>query len=460
MTTPPNIIWILTDEQRRDSLGCYGAPWARTPHLDALAANGTRFASAYTPSPVCVSARAAMLTGQCCSRLGVLNNHHALPPDKARFLTTEFVRAGYQTACFGKQHYNCKTPAFETQVFRVLDDRVSYSDYAEELDEEAHGVVRYPNERRPWLFAGPYPGRMEDTPEAHCFRDALDWLAGRDRSRPFLLRVSLNAPHTPVVAPEPFDTMIDPDDITLPIDDRDRPGLPAPIRENLCEMAGAHRLTTDEIRRVRQCYYGRAALVDELIGRFLAEAQPRGVMENTITVFTSDHGAHLGDHGFFQKQSFYEASAGVPFIVAGPGITQGACIESPVSVGGLLPTLLELSGLAVPEPTDFPSLAGPLCRDAQLHAAPVVSEIDFGIWDYRDGDRYLMVRDGDWKLACFHDPTDPKRFPPDDGLMLHNLAEDPGERRNLAGRPDFTDVVDRLQTQINEWDAVRGPDRS
>ena len=460
MTTPPNILWILTDEQRRDSLSCYGAPWARTPHLDALAARGTRFSSAYTPSPVCVSARAAMLTGQCCSRLGVLNNHHALPPEKARFLTTEFARAGYRTACFGKQHYNCKAPAFETQVFRVLDNRVSYSEYAEDVDEQAYGVVRYPNEKRPWLFAGRYPGRMGDTPEAHCFRDALDWLASRDRSRPFLLRISLNAPHTPVVAPEPFDGMLDPDDISLPIDDRDLPGLPAPIRENLCEMAGAHRLTETQIRRARQCYYGRVALVDALVGQFLAEAEPLGAMANTVSAFASDHGAHLADHGFFQKQSFYEESAGVPFIMAGPGIVQGACIGSPVSVGSLLPTLLQLSGLTVPEPTDFPSLAGLLSRDEQSPAAPVISEIDFGIWDYRDGDRYVMIRDGDWKLAVFCDPADPNRFTPDDGLMLHNLAEDPGECRNLAGHPDFTDVVARMQTQINEWDAARESDRS
>jgi len=451
--TRPNILWLLTDEQRCDSLGCYGSSWARTPFLDGLARRGVRFDAAYTASPVCVSARACMLTGQAATRIGVLNNHHALPPGRARFLTHYFVDAGYSVASFGKHHYNCRTvKAFPLEGGAVLDNRVGYESFSVPVIEEAAGVVYYPTEFRHWILAGRFPGGVEDTVESRNAVLAVDWLRNRDRSKPFFLRLSVNAPHTPVVAPVPYDTMIDPDEVDLPIDSRDTMHLPAPVRENLCEIAGSWRLTTDQIRRMRQVYYGRAAFLDEVFRRFSTQVEAFGALENTIVVFTSDHGCHLGDHGFVQKQSFYDASARVPLVVAGSGIA--SCdIRTPVNIGSILPTCLALAGLDVPVPTDFPNLAGTIRGGREPPAQPVFSEIDFGIWGYRDGDRYVMVRDGDWKLAVFRDTTDKARFPADDGLMLHNLSNDPGERTNLAHHPDHAETVDRLIALIDDHDA-------
>jgi len=452
MPLPLNILWILTDEQRADSLGSAGSMWARTPCLDDLAAGGIRFDAAYTPSPVCVPARAALLTGQTCSRLGVLNNHHALLPARARFLTHELRDREYQTASFGKSHYNCRCGwAFDIETGRVLDDKVGYMEYRVPVDERTAGVVYYPSEFRHWVLAGRFPGAIEETAESLNAREALDWLRQRDRQLPFLLRLSLNAPHTPVVAPAPYDTLIDPDAITLPFDTRDSLPLPEPIREHLCEVAGAQHLTRDQIRRGRQVYYGRAAFVDEVVRRFLDEAQHAGALDNTLIVFTSDHGCHLGDHGFFQKQSFYEASVRVPLIVAGEMVAP-ATVETPVNIASLLPTMLELAGIDVPQSVDYPSLASTICSGAEPPAIPIVSELDFGVWDYRDGHRYTMVRDGNWKLALFRDPEAPDRFRDDDGAMLHNLSDDPGERHNLAGDPQCAAVQQRLLELIDEWD--------
>ncbi len=455
--TKPNILWILTDEQRADSLGCYGAPWARTPFLERLAGQGLRFNAAYTPSPVCVSARASMLTGQTCRRLGVLNNHHALPRERARFLTHVLADAGYATASFGKHHYNCPGVwAFQTQGGTVLDDRVGYFQYRVPVDEQADDVVYYPTEFRHWILAGRFPGGIDDTAEAQNAAAALEWLRSRDPGRPFLLRLSLNAPHTPVVAPAPYDTLIDPDDIDLPVDSRDSMASPAPVQEHLCEAAGSWRLTAGQIRRSRQAYYGRVAFLDEVLRRFCDAAGALGALDDTIIVFTSDHGCHLADHGFVQKQSFYEASVRVPFIIAGPGVGRGV-IETPVSIGSILPSCLELAGAACPPETDFPSLAQALHGPVEPPALPVFSEIDFGIWHYRDGDRYAMVRDGDWKLALFREELDRSRFTADDGIMLHNLREDPGERTNLAGRPAFRDTVRRLLALIDRHDSALHP---
>jgi arylsulfatase A-like enzyme len=363
------------------------------------------------------------------------------------------VEAGYAVASFGKHHYNCRSAkAFPLEGGSVLDDRAGYNEYNVPVDEKEAGVVYYPTEFRHWIMAGRFPGDIEDTAEDRNARLASEWLTAQDRNQPFFLRLSLNAPHTPVLAPAPYDTLIDPDAIDLPIDDRETLELPSPIGDNLCEMAGSWRLDTDQIRRMRQVYYGRVAFMDEVLRRFLARLDAMGALDNTIIVFTSDHGCHLADHGIVQKQSFYEESARVPLLVAGPGIEPGT-VHTPVSIGSILPTCLELAGLVAGNPGDFTSLAESLRVGAQPVAEPVFSEIDFGIWKYRDGDRYVMVRDGNWKLAVFRDPMDKTRFPTTDGLMLHDLAIDPGERVNLAAAPEHQATVQRLLGLIDQRDS-------
>jgi len=454
----PNILWIMTDEQRADSLGAGGAAWASTPNLDRLANAGTRFGRAYTPSPVCVPARAIMLTGRAGSTIGVLNNHHILALDDPAFLTEPLAAAGYQTASFGKKHYQCAhRAAFATEGGRTLGDRVGYCEYSVPVDMEAMAAVRYGGDTiYNWLFAGRFPGSIDDTPEMENVRTALEWMQQRDASKPFFLRVSLNAPHTPVVTPAPFDTMVAPDAIDLPMDfPDDLEGLPSPVREHLVEQAGSHRLTPEQIQRTRQCYYGYVAATDHSIGVLLDGLRDMGAMDNTIVVFVSDHGAHLGDHGFYQKQSFYEESVRVPFFFCGPGVGRGQVIETPINVGSLLPTLLELAGILVPEAAHYPSLAVAVGRGAGPEAEPVFSEIDYGVWSYRDGDRCVMILDGPWKLAVFRGAGEPGRFAPDDGLMLHNLTDDPGERVNLAGDPEYDGVAKELLAKIDAWDRPR-----
>lgn len=443
----------MTDEQRADSLGCMGTPWARTPHLDRLAITGTRFASAYTPSPVCIPARACLLTGRAASSIGVLNNHHVLALDNPQFLTWRMAAAGYQVATFGKQHYACRRRAFDLEGGQVLDERVGYYEYNVPVDPREAGVVRYEGGKSPWLLAGRYPGNAEDTPEMANVRAALDWLRGRDPSRPFLLRVSFNAPHTPVVAPAPFDTLIDPDAIALPLDGPEMTYASATHREYLCDYAGNHRLTPGQIRRARQCYYGRVALVDHAFGQLLEAMREIGALENTVIAYVSDHGCHLGDHGFFQKQSFWEASARVPFFLVGPGIAP-RIIEAPVNIGSLLPTLLELAGIELPADVQYPSLAA-ICRGAAVAPSPVFSEIDYGLWFYRSGERCVMVRQGLWKLFMYRDPRDPQRCAGREDTVLFNLESDPDERENLASRPAYAATIQRLVEAIDAWDRER-----
>jgi arylsulfatase A-like enzyme len=451
----------MTDEQRADSMSYVGTQTvsartaAHTPNLDRFANAGTIFSAAYTASPVCVSARACLLTGRYGSTIGVLNNHHRLVLDDPRFLTWTFAANGYQVASFGKQHYNCGRRAFDLEAGQVLGDRVHYFSYRVPVDSRQAGVVRYDGGKSPWLFAGRFPGTVDDTPEMHNVEQALHWLTARDPSRPFFLRLSFNAPHTPVVTPAPFDTLVDAAAQDLPIDrPTDMTFASTTHRDYLCDYAGTQRLTDEQVRRARQCYFGYVACVDHVFGRLLRAMRERGELENTLIAFVTDHGTHLGDHGFFQKQSFWEASVRVPFFITGPGV-QNQTVETPVNTGSLLPTLLDLAGLRVPPQVQFPSL-GPTLRQGCLPgAAPVFSEIDYGIWGYRSGDRRVMVRDGRWKLWLYRHPRDPSRFLDGEDRVLYDLETDPTESTNLADDPAYASVAKALVAKIDAWDRER-----
>jgi arylsulfatase A-like enzyme len=202
------------------------------------------------------------------------------------------------------------------------------------------------------------------------------------------------------------------------------------------------------------------AFVDHLFGRLLEALDEMGELENTIIAFVSDHGTHLGDHGFFQKQSYWDVSARVPLFFAGCPIRQGE-IATPVSVGSLMPTLMELAGLENPHSVQYPSLAPALRAGIDVPPAPVFSEIDYGLWGYRPGERYVMVRDGRWKLCLYHNPLadggssrgeEPNLV---EDRVLYDLAIDPGERHNLAPDAAYGQVVERLIAAIDAWDRGR-----
>lgn len=452
----PNILWLMTDEQRADSLSYTGTPWAHTPNLDRVARSGTRFEAAYTPSPVCVSARACMLTGRYGSSIGVLNNHHWLNLNDPQFLTWVFAANGYQVASFGKHHYGCPRQAFDLEYNHTIGNHVHYFEYKVPVDAQAAGVVRYDGGKSPWLFAGRFPGTVDDTPEMHNVNQALDWMQRRrDPSRPYFLRLSFNAPHTPVVTPAPFDTLIDADAIDLPLDwSQEMPFASTTHREHLCDYAGTHRLTEAQIRRARQCYYGYVACVDHVFGKLLDTLDAMGELDNTIIAFVADHGTHLGEHGFFQKQSFWDASARVPLFFAGPGIREQN-IAAPVNAGSVLPTLLDLADLDVPESAQFPSLDATARHGTAPEHVPVFSEIDYGIWHYRLGDRYVMLRDGRWKLMLYRDPNDANRHIGSEDRVLFDLETDPQENHNLAHDPAHANVVNDLLAMLDTWDRER-----
>jgi choline-sulfatase len=434
MVTRPNVLWLMTDEQRTDSLGCYRSPWARTPSLDRLAAEGVRFEVAVTPSPVCAPARSALLTGRAPSALGFWHNGGPIERP-ATPLTKLFELAGYRTASFGKHHsMTADEPAFQTQVDLVLSDEVGYFAYADRWNEDDFDVVKYPPAPYPWILAGRFPAEPSLTAEAQAVDAAKTWLDGHRSDRPFLLRLSFNGPHTPVVPPAPFDTCIDAAEIALPPRETALPDGAPPWLHELATRETASCLTEDELRRARQAYYGEVAYLDHLIGDLLEWMDARGLLENVVIVFCSDHGTHLGDHGLVQKQTFFDPVVNVPYLFWGPGIVRPRePVQAPVELRTLLPTLLDLAGLDAPGT----SLAPVVRNGANPEPHPVFSELTLGSFDIRPRDRLVMVREGSWKLSACLDPEPGE-------LWLVDLDSDPDERVDRASDSSVSDVRDRL----------------
>jgi arylsulfatase len=433
MPRPVNVLWIMTDEQRTDSLGCYGSSWAQTPVLDRLAGEGVQFTAAVTPAPVCVPARTSLLSGRYPHETGVWSNRSGLP-EPILPLTWVFEAEGYRTASFGKQHYlTGSLPAFQTQLQLVLSDEVHYSGYHDRWDQRDFDVVQYPLEPHPTILAGRFPTGPEATTEARAVAAAKAWLDDAQTDEPFFLRLSFNGPHTPVVPPAPFDTCVDPADITLPgPPDELPPGAPRWLHDKAKE-ARASRLSENEVRRMRQAYYGEVAFLDQLVGDLLAWMDGRGLLDNLVLVFCSDHGTHLGDFGLVQKQTFFDPVVNVPYFFWAPGIVQQReAVQTPVEARTLLPTLLDLAGLEVPAGC-ADSLVPILTSGADPVNEPVYSEFTPRTSD----DRLVMVRDGSWKLSACLNPEPSE-------LMLANLDHDPAERVNRINDPDTRPIRERL----------------
>ncbi len=435
----PNILWIMTDEQRTDSLGCYGSRWAHTPNLDRLGAAGVVFSNAVTAAPVCVPARTALLTGRYPSDTGVWWNHQ--PVERLAYLTETLARAGYQTASFGKQHYGARNPAFQQEENLVLTDRVNYFSYDSRFSVEAFDIVQYPAEPYRWILGGRFPGTAEDTMEFRIIDRAIQWLAQRDRDLPFLLRVSFNGPHTPVVVPDPYAAQAD-----ATIEEKDwNPKTaeePRWIRHGLRQFSDASRLTPQQLRRARQYYYAYVTFIDSQCGRLLDYLNRQGLAQETAIVFTSDHGTHLGDYGLVQKQTFYNGVVNVPLILAYPGhFRSGVHIQTPVETRSLLPTLLDLLGM--PCASDAQSLCECLRSGQEPASVPVFSEFTLGSFGLMPDDPLIMVRDQNWKLSLCMTADDR------DGMLV-DLSTDPEETRNLWNDPRYSTPQNRLRRLIEE----------
>ena len=412
----PNVVFVFGDQWRAAATGYAGDPNVKTPHIDRLAAESLNLQNACAGAPVCTPYRATLMTGQHSIRHGLFINDVPLKPDGTT-LAGAFKDAGYATAYVGKWHID----GHGRYTWIPPERRLGWVDYWKVL-ECTHRYNKSPyyvdesDEMQIW----------EGYDAIAQTDDAIGWLRGRDEADgPFILALSWGPPHDPYqTAPQEYRDMYDPATLEL------RPNVP-PERE-------------EATRRDLAGYYAHCTVLDDCLGRVRAALAEMELAENTIFVFTSDHGDMLGSHGMTHKQKPWDESLRVPFLVhwpAGLG-TEGRVIDSVIDSVDIMPTLLGLCGIAVPDSVQgldrSPVLRGDAPEDD--HAALYNSVVPFGQWTRTNGGResrglrtrtHTYVRDlnGPW-------------------LLYDNVA-DPYQQQNLAGSPAHAALQADLDRQLD-----------
>ena len=445
-TPRPNVLFLISDDLN-NSVGCYGHPLVKTPNIDRLAARGVRFERAYCQFPLCGPSRNSMLTGLYPNSTGILANsrifrqtiprHHSLPQ--------AFRLEGYFAARIGKlYHYNVP----KSIGTNGHDDPGSW-----ELELNPAGCDRLLEE--PDIFSL-IPGRFGGTlswyasPRSDRYHtDGLlaadaEWVlerCARQRDRPFFLAVGFYRPHTPYVSPKPYFERYPKQKMPVVRGVKeDRADLPA------AALASGRKVQdemTDDLRReCVQAYFASITFMDAQVGRVLDALERLGLAKNTIVVFTSDHGYHLGEHGLWQKLSLFEESARVPLIVAAPGLgVEGGICKSPVGLVDLYPTLAGLCRVKAPDNLQGQSLV-PMLKDPAVPGRGwALSQVSRG---GRKQGRFFgyTLRTPRWRYTEWADGRQ--------GRELYDHDSDPRELVNLADDPAQRETVARLSTQLRE----------
>jgi len=453
-STGPNVLVMTADDMRFDAIGALGGDVA-TPNLDRLAGSGCAFTRAHNMgSPhgaVCVPARAMLHGGRSLFHLpggdGMPTEHSLLPES--------FGDAGYRTFGTGKWHNG--TEAFnrcyaegENVFFGGMDNHWNVP------VTDRHPDGEYPGNRpHPFRPGGSrvlesrrrtYDRYSSGTHSTDLFADTTaDFLREHDRSgddRPFFSYMAFMAPHDPRTAPGEYQAMYDPDDVDLPPNFlEEHPFDNGHVHGRDEDLAG-HPRDPEEVRRHVADYYAMITHLDAAVGRVLDTLERTGQRENTIVVFTADHGLAVGQHGLMGKQNVYDHSVRIPLIFSGPGVPEGERREAFTYHHDLYPTLADLAGLEAPDTVDGESLAPVIEEDADGPRESVFTA-------YADTQR--AVRTDQYKLI--------ENFPDAERrTQLFDVAADPAETEDLSEDPEHADDVARLRERLAEWrDAVDDP---
>ena len=447
----PNILWICTDQQRYDTLGFLGYGHYSTPHIDSLAELGTTFTHAYCQSPICTPSRASFLTGMYASAVHVNGNGLEYFPDRPPLVTKMFANAGYDCGLIGKLHLATASKGVEPRT----DDGYSYWQYSHAPRDDWHVGHDYADwVRSKGKILGDLVKDQDGVPaEFHqttwCAEKTIEFMTQERGEKPWLASVNIYDPHPPFNAPRQYREMFDPADMPgalfreSDLAEQERlsfADFQSTVRhpEDLFVPEGLRRYHTPEKdgpygpgdhRWLQSVYAAMIKQVDDQLGRILAALDASGQRDNTIVIFTSDHGETLGDHGLLQKGCrFYEGLVRVPLIFSWPGqIQQGQRRDDLVELSDKAPTLLELCGQEVHERMTGKSLASILKQgDPAKHREFVRCEY-YDALKQPDGTFASMYRDERWKLCVYHGR---------DYGELYDLQEDPNEFVNLWEKPE------------------------
>jgi choline-sulfatase len=439
----PNILFIMADQMAASALPVYGHPVVKTPHLSALAEQGVVFDSAYCNSPLCAPSRFVLMSGRLPSKIGAYDNAAELPADVPTF--AHYLRhLGYRTALSGKMHF-CGPDQLHGFEERMTSD-IYPADFGWAVNWDQF-------ETRPsWYHnmssvtqAGPCVRTNQLDYDDEVIFNARRYLYDHARSsdeRPFCLTVSMTHPHDPYAIPQEYWNRYDNDEIDLPTvniapEDQD----PHSARLRFVYEMDKTELSEQQIRNARRAYYGAISYVDDQIGTLLKTLKETGLDENTIIVFSGDHGDMLGERGLWYKMSWFENSARVPIIVHAPTHFDAARISASVSTMDLLPTFVDIASNG-----EFSAYATPIEGRSLVPHLQGARGHDVVIGEYMAEGTIapvLMIRRDNYKfIYCSTDPA-----------QLYDLDADPQELNNLAQNAAQADRVATLMQEVSErWD--------
>jgi arylsulfatase A-like enzyme len=485
-TQKPNLLFIMTDQQRFDALSIAGNPVLQTPNLDRLARQGAYFRHAYTPCAVCAPARASILTGHTVEHTGANTNNRAYNVDRELLTMPTFdeilTEQGYHCEYYGKWHtvsalaevYKNPLKAAENgkSIFGPGGQRYVYLDYlsrhgvqrkagyGELIDkftgmpyrtdplDKHHGMTEAELTAKKLKFPqcdahGELLMPRELTLTAFQATQTIEAIT-RLKDRPFSITCSFHFPHAPMLPPEPYYSMYPAEAMVPPkslSDDMEN----SPYRTANGRLGNPEYADIEKIRYMISNYYGLVKEIDDWVGEILKTLEAQGLANRTMVIFTSDHGEMLGAHGMREKNVFYEESAHIPLIIRFPGeVKRNTTINAYVSNIDLFATILDYLKVDA-HPSDGQSLRGLIEGTDSEHGQYVVTE-----WDYR-GDtesNYMIVKDG-WKLII--------PYSKESRVVnaMYDLQKDPYEMNNLLGRnPDrhrYAEQAEALRACLLEW---------
>ena len=490
--TIKNILFIMCDQLRWDYLSCAGHPHLQTPNIDSLAERGVRFTRAYVQSPLCCPSRASTYTGRYMSSHGASVNFSALRPDELGI--GDYLKPfGVRTALVGKTHSFPDRqgmdrldvelqsdlgqhianigfePYWRDDGLHPNDERskdIEYNKYLRENSYEginpwnkhANGAI---DENGKWingwfLKAGTYPADIEEehSESPYATRKAMQFIDDAG-DQPWCLHLSYIKPHWPYIAPAPYHDMYGPQTFLPVVRDEGELDDPHPVYEAYTQMSVSKNFSRPEARAaVMQAYMGLIKQIDDQLGELFAFMDERGLMDNTMIVFTSDHGDYLGDHWLGEKSWFHDVSVKVPLIIVDPSSsadgTRGTTNDDLVETIDLLPTFIEMYGGKIPvhrlEGRSLkPLIEGNRPADWRTFA---VSEVDYSdrgakyILDMPDNEcNTVMICTDRWKYI-FVDNCRP---------LLFDLFNDPNELEDLGDSSDHADVIAEMQQHLIQF---------
>ena len=436
--TPQNVLILCSDEHARQTLGCYGHPLVKTPTLDRLASQGLRFTRAYTPSPICISARASLATGtevhehRCWSSAEPYHGQHESWMHRLR-------ARDHAVVSIGKLHFRSGNDdnGFTEEILPMY--------LANDGKGWPQGLVRRPLPAFDQVAemardAGPGDSNYTDY-DREITAEACRWLRRypqRIKNKPWALFVSYVSPHYPLTAPQMFYDLYDGQ--RMPAGIAEAPEAP-PYHPVLREMARfwdyEGHFDPGSRERAKRGYFGLCSFLDDNLRQVLEALEDSGAARDTLIFYISDHGEMLGNHGFWAKSVMYEDSVGIPLIISGRELPTGVN-HTPVSLTDVAATVEQAVGMA-PRPAEAPWQSRPL---QEIAATPAPER--FLLSQYHDGGSptgFYMLRQGDWKYVHYAGGHPPQLF---------NLADDPMELTDLGEAPEFERQRDELYGRLTE----------